>query len=121
MGLFGAANGLGGGGGLKRPLLPKIYHTYPTVMKVGTVIHYTLLKLNHVSHLLSFADVSIFSPEINKFCYIKKYRYRLHFHLLFLILLTFLEFLKIFLVHMVTILIMSVKMATLYLLKILVF
>ena len=24
------------------------------------------------------ADIIIFSPEIGKFCYIKKYRYRLH-------------------------------------------
>ena len=28
---------------------------------------------------LEFADVSIFSPEISKFCYLKKYRYRLYF------------------------------------------
>ena len=34
---------------------------------------------NHVTHPLSSADISIFSPEISKFCYIKKYRYRLDF------------------------------------------
>ena len=34
---------------------------------------------NHVTHPLNSADISIFSPEISKFCYIKKYRYRLHF------------------------------------------
>ena len=28
---------------------------------------------------LSSADISIFSPEISKFGYIKKYRYRLYF------------------------------------------
>ena len=28
---------------------------------------------SHVIHLLSSADISIFSPEINNFCYIKKY------------------------------------------------
>ena len=27
-------------GGAKRPLLPKICHTYPTMMKLGTVIPY---------------------------------------------------------------------------------
>ena len=34
----------------------------------------------HVLHPLSSADISIFSPEISKFCYIKKYRCRFHFH-----------------------------------------
>ena len=29
-----------GGSGAKRPLLPKICHTYPTIMKLGTVIPY---------------------------------------------------------------------------------
>ena len=36
MGIFGAADGWGG---QERPL-PKICHTYPTVMKLGTVIPY---------------------------------------------------------------------------------
>ena len=41
MGIFGAAHGLGGGrGGAKRPSLPHICHTYPTMMKFGTVIPY---------------------------------------------------------------------------------
>ena len=35
--------------------------------------------INHVTHHLSSADISIFSLEISKFCYIKKYRYRFHF------------------------------------------
>ena len=43
MGFFGAADGwgmcLGGGGGKKDPL-PKICHTYPTMIKLGTVIPY---------------------------------------------------------------------------------
>ena len=38
MGLFGAAHGWGGG--LKRPPLPKISHTYPTMMKLITQIPY---------------------------------------------------------------------------------
>ena len=37
MGIFGAAHGWEGP---KRPPLPKICHTYPTVMKLGTVIPY---------------------------------------------------------------------------------
>ena len=73
--------------------------------------------MNQVTHPLSFDDISIFSPEICKFNYTKKYRYRLHFNALFLILLTFLESLKIFLINMVIILMMSVKMATPDLLK----
>ena len=32
--------------------------------------------MNHVTHPLSSADISIFSPESSKFCYIKKYNYR---------------------------------------------
>ena len=41
MGLFGAAHRWGGGGGeAKRLLLPKICHTYPTMMKLGTVISF---------------------------------------------------------------------------------
>ena len=60
-----------------------------------------------------------FFLESSKFCYVKKYRYRLHFSTEFLILLTFSESLKIALINMVTItiLMMSTKMATLGLLK----
>ena len=72
-------------------------------------------------HLLSSADISIFSQEISKFCYIKKYGYRFHFSTWFLIILTFLESLKIVLINMVTILIMSAKMATPGLLKLKIF
>ena len=35
--------------------------------------------MNHVTYSLSSADISIFSLEISKFWYIKKYRYWLHF------------------------------------------
>ena len=58
------------GGSFLAPL-PKICHTYPTMMKLGTVIP-------HVTHPLSSADVSNFLLEISKCCYIKKYRYRFH-------------------------------------------
>ena len=46
MGVFGAAHGWGGGGGKKAPL-PKICHTYPTMMKLGTVIPY-LKKIKNI-------------------------------------------------------------------------
>ena len=74
--------------------------------------------MNHVTHPLTSADISIFSPEISKFCYIKKYRYRLHLSTEFLIILDFLESLKIYLINLVMILMMSAKMATPGLLKI---
>ena len=49
---------------------PKICHRYPTMIKLGRVIPY--LKrfkkcTNHVTHPLSSADISTFSPEISKF------------------------------------------------------
>ena len=47
--------------------------------------------MNHVIHPLISADIRIFLPEISKFCYIKKYRYRLYVDTVFLILLTFFE------------------------------
>ena len=41
MGFFGAPHGCREGErGSKRPALPKICHTYPTMMKLGTVIPY---------------------------------------------------------------------------------
>ena len=76
--------------------------------------------MNHVTHPLSSADISNFSPEISKFCYINKYMYRLNFDKKFPILLTFLESLKI-VIKKVTILMMSAKMATPGFLKIKVF
>ena len=74
-----------------------------------------------MTHLLISADISIFSLEISKFCYIKKYRYRLHFDAEVQILLTFLQSLNIFLIILLIILILSTKMATPCLLKITVF
>ena len=40
MGIFGTSHGWGGGGGQKGHSLPKICHTYPTMIKLGTVIPY---------------------------------------------------------------------------------
>ena len=44
-----------------------------------------------MTHLLSSADISIFSPEISKFSYMKTYRYRFDFGTYFLTVLTFFE------------------------------
>ena len=77
--------------------------------------------MNHVTHALSSADVSNFSPKICKFCYMKQHMYRLHFDTKFLIFLTFLESLKIVLIKKVTVLLMSANVATPGLLKIKVF
>ena len=77
--------------------------------------------MNHVTHPLSSADISNFSPEIRKFCYIKKCMYRLHFDTKFVNLLTFRGSIKIVLIKKVTVLVMSTKMATPGLLKIKVF
>ena len=58
-------------GGPERPLLPKICHTYSTIMKPGTAR--SKKYMNRVTHALISADMSIFLSEIRKFCYIKKY------------------------------------------------
>ena len=121
MGIFRAAYGWRRS---KRSPLPKICHTYPTMMKVGAVIPY-LKKIQKMyessAHPLISSDISIFAPKIRKFCYINKYRYRFHFKTWFLILLAFLEFSKTFLINLVIILMMSAKMTTPGLLKITVF
>ena len=63
-----------GGGGLvvkKRIPLPKICHTDPTMMKLGTVVPY-LKKIQKTYKLqdapLSSADISTFPPRIMNFC-----------------------------------------------------
>ena len=108
--------------GQKRLPLPKICHTYLTMMKLDIVIP-NLKKIQKVyeSRDTPRADISIFSPEISKFCYIKQYRYRLNFTTWFLIVLAFLESLQISLINLVIILMMSAKIATPVLLKITVF
>ena len=45
MDFFGAAHGWGGGA--KRTAHPKICHTYPTMMKLGTIIPY-LKKIQNI-------------------------------------------------------------------------
>ena len=79
--IFGAAQGWAGEA--KRSPLPKICHTYPTMMRPGTVVLY-VKKIEKIYELrdtpLEFCCRQLFSPKISDFCYIKKYRYRLHFN-----------------------------------------
>ena len=120
MGLFGAAHEWWG---TKRSLA-KICHTYPTMVKLGTLIPY-LKKIQKIYKScdtpLEFCSHQYFFTRNIKFCYIKKYGYRLYFDTLFLILLNFFESLKIFLINMIKILMMSAKVSTLGLFKIKVF
>ena len=106
------------------PPVPKICHTYPTMMKLGTAIPFPkkiqdLYELRDT--LLEFRWHQHFLTEISKFCYIKEYRYWFHVDTSFIILPTFLQSLRIVLINMVTILMMSAKMAIPGLLKIKVF
>ena len=91
------------------------------MMKLGTLIPY-LKKIQKIyksrDTTFEFCWHQQFLPEISNFCYIKKYIYRLYFDILFLILLTFVWYWKIFSINVVTILMMSAKMTTLGLLKI---
>ena len=71
MAFLGAAHGWGAKVGAKRSLVSKICHTYPTLMKLGTVISYLRKmqkkSINHVTHPLSSADIRIFSLKISNF------------------------------------------------------
>ena len=86
-------------------IIPKISHAYLTI-KLGKVIPY-LRKIqkpiNHVMRPFCSASISIFSPEISNFCYIKIF----HFNTCFLVVLTFIESLMVVLINMVVILIVS--------------
>ena len=109
--------------GAKKAPIPKICHTYPTIMKLGTVISY-LKKIqryiNHVTHSVSSADISIFHRKSAIFV-ISRNSYTLDFNISFIILLTLLETLKVVLTSMVGILMMPAKLYTLGVLKIMVF
>ena len=71
MGLFGAGHGCVGGGERQKGPRPKICHTYPEMMKLGTVILHLkkIQKMYHVAHPLSSADISIFTEKRQIFCY----------------------------------------------------
>ena len=69
--------------------------------------------INHVKNSVSSAVNVQWSVDINiNFCYIKKYRYRLHFNKSFQFFIYFLDSLKFFIINM-----MSAKSANLDLLK----
>ena len=73
MGPFGVAHRHGVWEAAKRPQSLK-FPTHPTMMKLDTVIPYSKkiqTHINHLAHLLSSANISILSPEINNSCYIK--------------------------------------------------
>ena len=77
MGFSGAAHGWGGKAASTPYNLSHISYNDETWQ-----LHLTQRKsknyMNHVTNPLSSADISIFLPEISRFCYIKKYRYRFH-------------------------------------------
>ena len=83
MGFFGTAHGWEGEGGKKaHPPLGRLSVTL--ILQWNLAQSYLTQRrskkyMNHMTHHLSSADMSIFSPEISKFCYIKKYRYKLYF------------------------------------------
>ena len=118
MGIFGAAHRWKGQKG--PPSVPKICDTYPTTMKIGTVISYLrIIQKIYEFHIKtnpsSSADIQIFSPEVSNFGYINKYRYILHFK--YIILNIFFEFLSVVLINVVPTQIMLAKLATVGLLK----
>ena len=65
-------------GGGKTACVPELFHIYPNMMKLGTVVSY-LKKIqkdiNYLIHRLSSIEIILFSPETSNFFYIKKYRY----------------------------------------------
>ena len=101
-----------GGGGLKRRSLPKICHTYPTMMELATVTlylkkiwkiyesHDTPIDFCWHQHFFTGNQQILLNQEI-----------QIAFWYLISNILTFLDFLKIVLINMVTILMMSAKMA----------
>ena len=108
-------------GGKKVPL-PKICHTYPTMIKLGTHMSYLKkIKKIHESRdtTLAFCCHHHFLPETSKFCYIKKSKkIKAAFWYIISNSFKFFESLKTVSMNVVTILMMTAKMATLGLLKI---
>ena len=80
MGYFQGCSQIGRRG--RETNLTKICYTYPTMMKLGTVKPY-IKKIQKIFKScdihLKFHWCRIFLLEISQFCYIKKYKYRLHF------------------------------------------
>ena len=101
-------------GGRKKTPLPKICHRYPTMMKPG-ILYLTQGRskkyMNHVTHPLSSAGISIFSTAL---CCVKMY---ISFWYKISNFFNFFESLKMVLVTIDTILMMLRKMPRLGLLK----
>ena len=99
MGIFGAAHRWKGQKG--PPSVPKICDTYPTTMKIGTVISY----LRIIQKIYELQDKPLefcWHPNIftrSQQRYINKYRYILHFK--YIILNIFFEFLSVVLINVV--------------------
>ena len=70
-------------------------------------------KKNHVTQSMRSANINIYLPEINNFCYIKKCRFRVHFKSLFAFILSLFESWNVVLINMVAMLTMWGKLATL--------
>ena len=68
MGFFGATHlwGYTFVGRWQKVSLPKIFHTYPTMMRLGAVIPY-LKKIQKIYESRDIPDISNFSTEITKF------------------------------------------------------
>ena len=112
MGIFRAAHGWGE---VKKASLPKICHTYPTMMKLGTVKPY--LK-NYVTHPLTSADISIFHRQSANFVISRNTDIDCILVHIFYFFQFFMSLLEILLIKLVIILTMSAKMATPGLVKI---
>ena len=65
---------------VKRAPFPKICHTYPAMMNLTVLPYLKKIQKRYEScnTLLEFYWHQHYLPKIRKFCYIKKYRYRLH-------------------------------------------
>ena len=112
----------GGGGGSAKmaPSLKSVTHILQwwNMAQLYLTWRWPKKYMNHVTLPPGFCLHQHFLSEISN---IRKYRYRFHFCKKLEILLTFFEYLKKFLINVVTILIMPAKLATLGLLKIKIF
>ena len=92
------------------------------MMKLSTVIPY-LTKIHNIDKSrdtrINFCDISIFSPKVSNFCYIKKYK--IVFKYIVANSFNFFKSIKVVLINMVAALVMPAKLVTLSVLKIKIF
>ena len=123
-GLFWGCSRMEEGGEAWRTLLTKICYTYPTMMKIGTVIPY-LKKIQKLFELrdapLEFCWHQHFFTENQKIVLYHEIQIQIAFRYIIFNSSNFLESLLIVLINMVKISMISAKMATLCLLKIKIF